>query len=197
MRRLLIVLSVPVLTVNLTYFLLHIDFRNISAVSVLRPVVYLLLSISATFVLLHLVTWLSAGIGLKIHSQTKAVLASVAVVTAWTVIPLVIIPLFRFRTPVQELVTTFSPYSAVAATEQYLIEPFMRTNYNQYGQVEEISRLWWACCAIVVYATLTLIIRQVVRMTCPFLLSRRENSSELPPASVTRHAQVAALEGTP
>ena len=130
MRRLLIVLSVPVLTVNLTYFLLHIDFRNISAVSVLRPVVYLLLSISATFVLLHLVTWLSAGIGLKIHSQTKAVLASVAVVTAWTVIPLVIIPLFRFRTPVQELVTTFSPYSAVAATEQYLIEPFMRTNYN-------------------------------------------------------------------
>jgi ABC-type transport system involved in multi-copper enzyme maturation permease subunit len=197
MRRLLIVLSVPILTVNLTQFLLGMDLNRISANVIQRPLIYLLLSICATFVLLYLVTWLSAGIGLKIHSQTKAVLASVTVVAAWTVIPLVIVQFFRLDPPATEFATSFSPYSAVAATEQYLIEPFMRTNYNQYGIVEDIPRLLWACCVIAAYAVFTLVIRLVVRKTCPFLLSRRENPAELPPASVKRQAQVAVLEGTP
>ncbi|HIE98986.1 MAG: hypothetical protein ABGZ23_29740 [Fuerstiella sp.] len=196
MRRLLIVLSVPILTVNLTHFLLDVDLNSLSTVVLQRPLAYLLLSICATFALLYLVTWLSVGIGLKLHSQTKAILASVTVIAAWTVIPLVIAQFFLLRPPAQEFVTTFSPFSAVAATEQYLTEPFMRTSYDRYGQVEDVPRLLWACCAIAVYAAATLMIRHVVRKTCPFLLGRRENLSEPPPASVTRQAQLPVLEGT-
>lgn len=197
MRRLLIVLSVPILTVNLTQFLLAMDMNRISANALQRPTLYLLLSVTAIFVLLYLVTWLSAGIGLRIHSQTKAVLASVAVIAAWTAIPLVIVSLFRLDPPAMEFATSFSPYSAVAATEQYLLEPYMSSRYNRYGQVESVPRLLWAGCAIALYLALTLTIRQVVRRICPFLLSRRENPFESPPASVTHQAQVAVLEGTP
>lgn len=197
MRRLLIALSVPILTVNLTHFLLQINFDSFTAATLQRPMAYLLLSVFATFVLLYLVTWLSAAIGLKLHSQTKAVVASVAVISAWTVIPLVLVPLFRLRPPMREIATTLSPFSAVAAAEQYLLEPSMSPSYDQFGQVEDVPRLLWACCAIAVFTLVTLIIRSVVRKTCPFLLGRRENPSQPPPASVPRQAQVPVLEGTP
>ncbi|MEO2016397.1 MAG: ABC transporter permease subunit [Fuerstiella sp.] len=196
MRRLLIVLSVPVLTVSFTHFLLQINFNGFSMGALLRPGTYLLLSISSTFVLLYLATWLSAGIGLKIHSQTRAILASVTVIVAWTVIPLVVLQFFRLDPPMEECVTTFSPFSAVLATEQYLIEPYMWTSYNAYGEVEAVPRLLWACSAIAVFAVATLIIRQTVRYTCPVLLGRRENLSEPPPASVPSQIQVPVLEGT-
>ncbi|MCP4785415.1 MAG: hypothetical protein GY903_27430 [Fuerstiella sp.] len=196
MRRLLIVLAVPILTVSFTHFLLQISFNRFSIDTLQRPVAYLLLSICATFVLLYLATWLSAGIGLKLHSQTKAVLASVTVLVAWTVIPLVAVVFFRFDPPTEEFAITFSPLSAVLATEQYLTEPYMRTSYNAYGQIENVPRLWWACCTIVVFAVATLIIRQTVRYTCPVLLGRRENPSEPPLASVPGQAQVPVLEGT-
>jgi hypothetical protein len=197
MRRLLIVLSVPVLTVNLTHFMLQIDFRNISVITLHRPAVYLLLSTCAAFVLLYLVTWTSAGIGLKIHSPTKAVLASVAVIVTWIATPLVFVRFFQLDSPELEVVSSFSPSIAVAATEQYLTEPYMLIRYNRDGLTESIPGLTWACGTIVFYAGFMLILRQVVRRICPLLLSRRESPASLTPVSVAIQTQVPVLEGMP
>jgi ABC-type transport system involved in multi-copper enzyme maturation permease subunit len=199
MRRLLIVLSVPILTVNVTHFLLQVNFSSLSAIVVQRPGVYLylLLSICTAYVLLSLVTWLSVGIGLMIHSQTRAVLVSGTVLATWTVVPLIIVQLFRLAPPLQELVTTFSPYSAVAATEQYLINPIALTGYNAQGeQIEYVPRLLWAGCAIAFFWAVMLAIRHGVRSRCPFLLNRGENPSEALPTSGMHRIQVPVLEGT-
>ncbi|WP_437203760.1 ABC transporter permease [Planctomicrobium sp. SH664] len=73
-RRLLWVLLVPFVTIIVSHHYLR-DFQ--------QNLTYLLLSLGYVVVLLHLTSWLAFLVGLKIHSQVKAVLLTLMAVSVW------------------------------------------------------------------------------------------------------------------
>ncbi|MCR9197060.1 MAG: ABC transporter permease [Planctomycetaceae bacterium] len=89
MSRLLIVMATPILTVNFTLFCLRIQTSSLLSSTNFRAVAYLAFSVVNAFGLLYLVAWIATGIGLKIHSQTKAVLAATSAIALWAVTPFV------------------------------------------------------------------------------------------------------------
>lgn len=190
MRRLLIVLAIPLLTVNFTHFLLHINLDTILAV---RPWTYLLLSIVGTMVLLSLVTWVSAGIGLVFHSQTKAVLGALGLILAWILIPLIAAGALQLTTPARELIVTCSPYSVVEANERFLLGDALYQQPRQASQ--SINQVWWVF-TIPLYAIIVLTIWTAVSALAPRLLNRLESRPSSASTVSVRRAQLSALEGS-
>ncbi|MGB4710953.1 MAG: hypothetical protein WBH28_20950 [Fuerstiella sp.] len=170
MRRLIIVMAVPILTVNLTHALLQ-------RTNNLLPVVYMLLSTFAAFLLLYMVAWLTAGIGLKIHSQTKSVLAAVTVIVAWIILP---IAYCVFTTPepmLAKVIWLFSPLSVVANTEEFLRQ-WETYGVNYYNpEPDTTPRIVWTLAAMLVYSAVTFLIVMFVRSRSAGLLNRLENKS--------------------
>lgn len=247
MRRLIIVLATPVLTVNLTHFLLSTRFgswtgfflslepviyiallvggagllhfrirgntqsstRKLQAagccVAILlgggkllfgesdsvNPWMYMFLSIVSTFVLLYLIAWISTGIGLKVHSQTKAVLTAVGVLATWAVVPLVIWPMFGFTSPAREILLTLSPYSLIEANERYLSGTMVFGSSWNYS--DDIGTNWWKY-TIPLYFVLILAVRRLIRWIAPSLLNRLETPD--PSWSGTPTTRVPVLGGS-
>ncbi len=246
-RRLLVVLSVPILTVNATHFMLHFDVssgRNVldsiiiagygllaagSAIAIVYLIIgtsvekrlsvlmrfligtvafailfwsgqlffseegaaatsirYLLLSLATVFILLYLIAWVATGIGLLIHSQTKAVLTSVGVIAAWVVLPLVIADASDLPSPEREVVVSFSPYSLVEANERYLTGAMLFGSGWSYS--DDLGKYWWltthSCFSLFI-----LVFWGLIRTWMPGLLSRRENKTvpyaRMPASGVT------------
>ena len=90
MSRLLIVMATPILTVNFTLFCLRIQTNSLFSSVNLRAVTYLGISLVTTVGLLYLVAWISTGLGLKIASQTRAVLTATALMALWAVVPFIV-----------------------------------------------------------------------------------------------------------
>lgn len=169
MRRLLIVVAIPILTVNFTHMML--TFSGSALLSV-RPLVYIALSICGTYGLLNLATWISAGIGLKVHSQTKAVLASFTVIGMLIVLPLAITS--AISTSYEVDIRMCSPASAVMFTESYLKED-SQLYYYTYRPNVVTHYLFWAVTAVVGYTLAFLMIRAAVRAASSHLLGRTES----------------------
>lgn len=232
MRRLILVLATPVLTVSLTHFLLTFRFGNLALFlnsfapliplavfagslalmfnlitrgmkTVIRkalaagaaagifwgmryflfapvgrpnPWIYLLLSTAGTFLLLYLIAWVSTGIGLKIHSQTKAVIAAVGVLAAWTILPIVVWSAFGMTSPGREFFLTLSPYSIVESTERYLSGRMVFGASWNYE--DEVGLNWWKY-TLAFYSMAVFVVWQVIRWRAPVLLNRRETPKQL------------------
>lgn len=92
MRRLMIVLAIPLLSIHLTLLLLHIDLSQILQAGGLSTLIillsYSLLTTFSTFQVMLLLSWVAAGLGMRFHSQTKSVLAAVLLNAAWVLVPL-------------------------------------------------------------------------------------------------------------
>jgi len=101
MRRLMLVLSIPILSVHLTLLLMHFDlwtvFGNPSQGAILDVVLYSGLSVATTFIVMYMITWLSVLMGLRGKSQTRSAMAALTLIASWIVISLV---LFSPRSPV-------------------------------------------------------------------------------------------------
>ncbi|MCA9048991.1 MAG: hypothetical protein KDA89_09710 [Planctomycetaceae bacterium] len=177
MKRLLLVLAVPVLTVSLTLFLMHFEFRYLlhMGTAVIRPAVYLGLSTYNAFMLLNLMAWISTAIGLRIHSQTKAVLTAVGTVLAGVTLPLVAAAALQPGPIFQEAMYSLSPAGCVMATEQYLTEPMMRRQYNRRGEEVEFPRLLWAGIATGIWTLVLWGTSAFVRLAAPRLLGRLDS----------------------
>ncbi|MEQ9406427.1 MAG: hypothetical protein RIK87_01830 [Fuerstiella sp.] len=194
MRRLLLVLATPILTVSLTHFLLHINFQSVTLVGAVRPVSYLALSTVGTFILLYLCAWISAGIGLKIHSQTRAVLTAVAVFGTWTVLPLVVSGAIRLESPARETILTLSPYSVVEANERFLAGAMFFSAWSQ--RTDTVGQVWWMV-TLPVYGVMLLGIWLLIRWNAARLLNRRESRGVRTALPASAHQpQVAMLEGS-
>ena len=170
MRRLLIVLAIPILTVNFTHFILNVDVGwSLS----LRAVTYAFLSVWSTFVLLYLITWTSAGIGLKVHSQTKAVLMSVTFLGLWAAVPMVAMNVFSLPHRDALKVFTCSLLSPVMFTEAYLREAYLKVYED--GQLVEAAYLLPAMISVASYTVIVIAVRWCVQLKSPRLLNRGES----------------------
>ena len=195
MRRLVIVMAVPILTVNLTHALLQ-------RTNVIRPLSYMLLSTYSAFMLLYLVVWISAAIGLKIHSQTRSVLAAISTLFAWVIVPVIVCsfvfayshtdtPNGAIAAQVNRKITLLtSPLSPVAFTENFLLQ---WESYDYNRTPDETPKLLWSLIAIAIYSGVLFLASRIVRHLCANLLNRRENKE---PRSMIHEGTLPALEGS-
>ncbi|MFO0975492.1 MAG: ABC transporter permease subunit [Planctomycetaceae bacterium] len=83
MRRMMIVLATPILTVHLTLVIMYGSFWNNSGTEALCLLLYLVSSAIATATLMHTVAWLSIIAGLRCATQAKSVTFAVILIGAW------------------------------------------------------------------------------------------------------------------
>jgi len=170
MRRLLVVLAVPVLTVNFTHAILSINFSGaeILSVSTARGLVYLFLSVCCCFVMFRLIAWSSLGIGLRVHSQTKAVLISFGFWGVWSALPFVVTSLMHPHPETGIFMAMFSPVTVPLSVESLMIYG-IRSN-------EDFPIHWWAVASLIVYGLVSIAVQHFVRSSASKFLQRRDGS---------------------
>lgn len=91
MRRLLIVLAIPIVTTHFTIILLNVDLRSLGRpggfTALQNVLTYFVLTTATTMVVMNVLTWLSLGVGMYFHSQTKSVLVAVVFNVVWIMVP--------------------------------------------------------------------------------------------------------------
>ena len=182
MRRLLIVVAVPILTVNFTHFLLHIDtttFASLNA-TLTRPMIYMGFSIACAVIVLYSITWFSTGIGMRIHSQTKAVITAVGCLVVWMGIPIFlaypVISVAGGASRDVEFIAALSPITAIVSTERYLIEPFLYGNLSNYSRMARTNAPVLILVITSIGANLLVLVAvwAAVRKLAPTLLQRKD-----------------------
>ena len=196
MRRLIIVMAVPILTVNLTHFLLNIGSSRFFSAGTARPAIYFAACVFSVFTLLYLIAWISTGIGLKVQAQTKAVLAAVSVISMWAILPMVFSTLFdRPGGLIYEFVFSFSPASLIVAVERFLVERY--SDFSSYGpEADAAAIMFWVCARAVAYGFCLLCTVFVVQWLSPRLLNRRESPPSARSIPATMPTTAPALEGS-
>jgi len=90
MRRLMIVLSIPILSIHLTLLLMHFELKSVFLSPTLFQtasfLLYCLMTAATTFTVMHLISWMSTLLGLRSSTQSRSVLAAVAVMAGWLVL---------------------------------------------------------------------------------------------------------------
>ncbi len=176
-RRMILVTAVPFSTVFL-FKTLRLEFTE-GRTNWRRqghpdfdPVAYLVCQALAFGILLPLVAWLSLLIGLKVRTQGRAIMGSMAAIVAWCIAPLVfiVIPLsimFDMPGPKQneeliELATLLSPATVV----------FM----NEIDQLKEYDMTAWGAIIVnfTIYGALLFWIRRVCLVHSERWLGRLE-----------------------
>ena len=87
LHRLMIVLSIPILTIHLTLALMHFDIvqiiRNLSLSTFGTMLFYGTIVTATTYTSMHLVVWLSALMGLRSPTQARSVMSAITVLGMW------------------------------------------------------------------------------------------------------------------
>jgi hypothetical protein len=87
LHRLMIVLSIPILTIHLTLLLMHFDIvqivRSLSLSTMGTILFYAIMVTTTTYTSMHLVVWLSALMGLRSPTQARSVMAAITVLGVW------------------------------------------------------------------------------------------------------------------
>lgn len=87
LHRLMIVLSIPILTIHLTLALMHFDIVQIIrslSLNVLGIILFYGIMVAATtYTSMHLIVWLSALMGLRSPTQARSVMAAITALGVW------------------------------------------------------------------------------------------------------------------
>lgn len=85
MRRMMIVLATPIMTVHLTLIVMYASFGSgfLGGGRFLNLLLYLVTATLATATLMHTVTWVSVLSGLRSSTQAKSVASAVIVLAVW------------------------------------------------------------------------------------------------------------------
>ncbi len=129
-RRLMIVLSVPIFSIHFTLWLMHIDgttfLRNLFSFfnlpNTVAALLYPVFCFAATYLLMHLICWTSAWLGLRASSQARSVTRAIVIMGAYTTIVLILSGL-SFRGDfgmVLQPVNLLRPELSVLSNEQLL-----------------------------------------------------------------------------
>jgi ABC-type transport system involved in multi-copper enzyme maturation permease subunit len=105
-RRLILVLAAPFSTLAVfeAWLRVWIEHKRYFMAEQFSPLFYLMCQVLAVAIYLPLVAWLSLAIGLKVRTQPRAIVGSMAAIVAWCVAPFIfiVIPLaisFQGRGP--------------------------------------------------------------------------------------------------
>lgn len=90
MKRLMIVLAIPILSVHLTLLLLSVDPQTLlmrsSIQTILMVTAYAVGCILTTFLTMQIIAWLAVLLGLRSKSQSKSAMTSISLIAAWILV---------------------------------------------------------------------------------------------------------------
>ena len=90
MKRLMIVLAIPILSVHLTLLMLNVDLvRLVLSISLRSALVvgwYGVCSVLTTFVTMRILAWLAVLLGLRSESQSRATIMAIGLMSAWVLV---------------------------------------------------------------------------------------------------------------
>lgn len=126
--RLMIILSVPILSIHFTLWLMHVDgatfFRNIVAFrnpqGVVAAILYPLLTLGTTYFLMHFICWVSALVGLRGNTQTRSVSAAISVMICYCVV-VTFVSAISFGAQLLLPVNFLRPELSIVCNEQLLM----------------------------------------------------------------------------
>ena len=200
MRRLMIVLAVPLLTIHATLLLLHHDAGQLLRTGGLflaaTMLAYVVLAVVGTWNAMLLLAWLAAGIGMRFQSQAKSVLACVSLNGLWVVMPLLLAFILwqsvlqmnrgmRYE-EVQGSRYVLLPLSLTPAGPIFLAESYLQESGGfHYSSRTGLFRIEKTAGGAFVVAALVLafqvlglfVVRRVVLRMAPHLLNRLEAGS--------------------
>ncbi len=90
MKRLMIVLAIPILSVHLTLLLLNIDPRslifNFSFRLLFHVLWYTISCVLTTFLTMRIVAWISVLLGLRSTSQSRSAMTAICLIAGWVLL---------------------------------------------------------------------------------------------------------------
>jgi len=88
MKRLMIVLAIPILSVHLTLLLLNVDLGTMYSLSQTMVNVgwYIVSSILTTFLTMQILAWLAVLLGLRSKSQSRSAMTAICLIAAWVLV---------------------------------------------------------------------------------------------------------------
>jgi hypothetical protein len=90
MKRLMIVLAIPILSVHLTLLMLNVDLVRLVLSASLRSslvvVWYGICCVLTTFVTMRILAWLAVLLGLRSESQSRAAIMAIGLMSAWVLV---------------------------------------------------------------------------------------------------------------
>jgi len=88
MKRLMIVLAIPILSVHLTLLLLNVDLRTMfsSSQTMFNVGWYIGSSILTTFLTMQILAWLAVLLGLRSQSQSRSAMTAISLIAAWVLV---------------------------------------------------------------------------------------------------------------
>ncbi len=205
MRRLMIVLSIPILTIHFTLLLLHVDVVRVIRSGGLfyagTVASYLILVIVTTFNSMLLLSWVSAGLGMRFHSQMKSVLAGVTLNGAWILLPIIAAGIvwiavrqtgYGYYSPMQAgpvAVLATLPIAASPAGPMVMNEIYLNAATGDrylgrdfFFRLSDNSNVVLLIAAgLLAFQIVALVLlRSLVLRFAPLLLNRRDDSTQAP-----------------
>ena len=90
LRRLMIVLSIPIFSIHLTLLLMHVDpgsvLRTLNPTTLFFIAFYGVMIVMTTATVMHLIAWLSALAGLRSPTQARSVMSALTVLGVWMMV---------------------------------------------------------------------------------------------------------------
>lgn len=216
MRRLLIVLAIPLLSVNLSLLLLHVDLSGSLKTGglnvVLRAGGYLILTVTSTAVVMLVLTWLSALVGMTTHRQTRSILFAVIANSFLVCLPLVVDAVLNVMSsgqiarwaPFRLLVLAISPAQLIRCVDEWLLATTTSESISSYfllfgtDNVPEVIFVV-ACGLLLLQVVVLLLLRRFTLRIAPRLLQRHEQPAAAPvtPRPLARATVGSPLSGRP
>jgi len=182
-NRLLIVLGSPIVTVYLTeaYMTWHGNYLWTGG--------YLVISTLLMFVILRTIVWISAAVGTLVRSQTKAITASIVIITILAVVPTLPAEMvaFFFRTTsaatggLEQLLTGLGAIGAIVDVERAFLTPPGQSAFPygpdpySYGESRFVPAAYVVIPAIVIQLIYLIAARWMVLRFTPRLLQRLDS----------------------
>lgn len=173
-RRLMRVLWVPFTTIMFFECLMRGGLSSSFSLTL-----YLTCTALAVLVYLPLVAWLSLLIGLKVRTQGRALIGSLAAIVTWCVAPLVLVsfPLDIFTHPLGQL-------SLVPVRLTMLLTPATIISFNEFGVLHRLGLDWlWLPVILnfLFYGACLALFRWLCLSRAGRLLGRLEGAAPQPP----------------
>jgi len=198
MRRLLLVLAVPILSVNATMLMLHFDVsgasRSVMFSIIQRVLSYGVGSVLAVTLVMHVYAWLSALVGMRFRRQTRSILIALVAAGVLTMGPIAIdlanggyffLSSGQFATPT---VGYLSPATLIVSVEMWLISAapmnfYWRIRGGSMADFTPESMLFSVVVSFVIQGTLLFLLRSAAKRFASRFLQRceqREQPSPVP-----------------
>lgn len=169
LRRLICVLSIPLLTIYIFQAMLRFDVPDLAPErSGFEPDLltwtYLVSGVACVLIFLPLVSWLAFWIGLKVRSQGKAIIVSVTVLVSWCLLPII----------------AYMPYEALSGDDSKLLElvefasPMMNIHMHQHSGFKDPLQV--LIRTLYVYGGLLVALRCWCLWRAPRVLGRADTS---------------------